>query len=525
MRRLVANERWLTARTAVVCGSLCAALLPACRKDDPSEIVFTGRPASTGTGAGATGGSAPSSGGTTPNTTGGSSNATGGAGSQGGTGARGGGGGSGATPASGGSGGTGNTTGSGAQGGTAHVGEGGTTHSEAGQGASSGGGDTGEGGSGAEGGAPPQTVPFTKQALLQSIAECSLGQYERFLTLAEDLAELAALARDVPSAEAEAAVRNAFLQAMASFQRVEVLRFGPAARSSEEPAAGRDLRDQIYAWRLGGRCNVDTELVSRSYTNPDFPTTSLINARGLGATEYLLFYPNPDNGCPSYFPLNQSGEWAALGADEIWTRRREYTAVVTDAIATRARELLDAWDPASQDFTHEFVAAGAGSSAYASQQAALNAVSNALFYVEKEVKDYKLGIPLALSPECTQATCPEALESQYAHISTQNIAENLEGFERLFRGCGEGGLRALGFDDWLVAVGAGDLSQRMLTALAGAKTAVAELDPPIEQALVSNTDRVLTVYYAVKALTDLLKTEFVTVLDLELPKSSEGDND
>jgi predicted lipoprotein len=513
--RQLASKRWLTARTAVVCGTLCAALLQACRKDDPREIVFTGRPASTGTGA--TGGSSPSSGGTAPNATGGS----GGTGSQGGTGAPGGSEGSGATPASGG---TGNTTGTGAQGGTTHVGEGGTTHAAAGQGASSGDGNTGEGGSGAEGGAP-QTVPFTKQALLQSIAECSLGQYERFLTLAEDLAEQAALARDVPSAEAEAAVRNAFLSAMASFQRVEVLRFGPAARNSEEPAAGRDLRDQIYAWRLGGRCNVDTELVSRSYASPDFATTSLINARGLGATEYLLFYPNPDNGCPSYFPLNESGAWAALGADEIWTRRREYTAVVTDAIATRARELLDAWDPASQNFTRELVSAGAGSSVYASQQAALNAVSNALFYVEKEVKDYKLGVPLALSPECTQSTCPEALESQYAHISTQNIAENLDGFERLFRGCGEGGVRALGFDDWLLAVGAGDLSERMLSALAGAKTAVTELNPPIEQALVSNTDRVFTVYYAVKALTDLLKTEFVTVLDLELPKSSEGDND
>jgi hypothetical protein len=35
----------------------------------------------------------------------------------------------------------------------------------------------------------------------------------------------------------------------------------------------------------------------------------------------------------------------------------------------------------------------------------------------------------------------------------------------------------------------------------------------------------MAVYTAFKGLTDLLKTEFVTVLNLELPKSTQGDND
>lgn len=516
MRTTVTKQRWPWTRLVLACGGVCVALFPACRKDNPSEQVFTGTPVFAGGGSaasGATGGSDPLAGGTSAMGRGGAGNAP----SSGGTDSRGGGGGSGAQPSSGG-------TGDGpAAGGTGDLGEGGTGVADAGRGASS--GNVGEGGSGAEGGAPAEAVPFTKEGLLQSIAECSLAEYERFLTLAEDLAEAAGLARDVPSVDADDAVRQAFLAAMASFQRVEVLRFGPLARSGEEPAAGRDLRDQIYAWRLGGRCNVDTELAANSYLAADFPTSSLINARGLGAAEYLVFYPNPDNGCPAYFPLNANGEWDALGADEIWARRRAYTAVVSEAVATRARELVDAWDPASQNFFTEFTSAGAGSGAYPSQQAALNAVSNALFYVEKEVKDYKLGVPLALSPECTQATCPETLESQFAHISTQNIAANLAGFGRLFRGCGQGGVRALGFDDWLVAVGASDLAERMLAALANVEQLVAELDPPIEQALVQHTDRVMGVYYAVKALTDLLKTEFVTVLDLELPTTSEGDND
>jgi predicted lipoprotein len=505
------SQSLVLAKRTFALGLVCAALLPTCRKDNPVENVFTGiRPGTPGNNSGGTGST---TGGTGPTGRGGSSSASGGSS---GTDAE-------AGSTNGGSGSGSNGGSAGASGGSTGMAEGGSTNGEAGRGAEAGHAAQGDAGSGAEGGAP-QTVPFTKQGLLRSIAECSVKQYEDFLSLAEDLAEEASLARDVPSAEADAAVKAAFLTAMASFQRVELLRFGPAARASEEPNVGRDLRDQIYAWRLGGRCNVDTELLAANYAAPDFAETSLINVRGLGAIEYLSFYPNPDNGCPSYFPMNANGEWAALGDDEVWRRRREYTAAISEGVAARARELIDAWDPASQNFFAALVDAGAGSSAYASQQAALNAVSNALFYVEKEVKDFKLGIPLALSPECPAAHCPEALESQFAGISTQNIAGNLDGFGRLFRGCGEG-VQALGFDDWLVAVGAEDLNARMLAALEGVERAVDELEPPLELALVPHTDRVMAVYVALKALTDLLKTEFVSVLDLERPKTTEGDND
>jgi hypothetical protein len=32
-------------------------------------------------------------------------------------------------------------------------------------------------------------------------------------------------------------------------------------------------------------------------------------------------------------------------------------------------------------------------------------------------------------------------------------------------------------------------------------------------------------YNAIKKITDVMKTEFITVLNLDLPKTSEGDND
>ncbi|HKO89724.1 MAG TPA: imelysin family protein, partial [Polyangiaceae bacterium] len=194
-------------------------------------------------------------------------------------------------------------------------------------------------------------------------------------------------------------------------------------------------------------------------------------------------------------------------------------------IAERAAALVNAFGPGGENFQAQLEGAGRDSKVYASEQAALNAISNALFYVDIEVKDWKLALPLGISPDCTSgSTCPEALESRFASISSPNIAANLRGFRAIFQGCGTD-YAGLGFDDWLSAVGREDLAKSMLVALSGAEAAVAGLDLTLEQTLVTDRATVQGVYDAVKKLTDLLKTEFVSVLDLDLPRVAEGDND
>jgi predicted lipoprotein len=308
---------------------------------------------------------------------------------------------------------------------------------------------------------------------------------------------------------------------MAAWQVLEVRRFGPAARKSEDPIGGQDLRDQVYAWPLGGRCNIETQLVSKGYAQSTF-ATQLINVRGLGTLEYLLFNDDANNGCPSYSALNAQGTWAALGLEEIRARKVEYARAVADDVLTHAKGLVKAWE--QDEFRGQLSDAGTASSRYPSQQAALNAVSNALFYVEVEVKDKKLALPLGISAECTSGLCPESFESQYAGLSTDNIRQNLLGFQGLFWGCGAHA-SGLGFDDWLREAGASDLEQRMAVAFAGAQKAFDELDPPLEQAIFTRPEAARAAYASLKQLTDLLKTEFVGALQLELPTGTETDND
>ena len=391
-----------------------------------------------------------------------------------------------------------------------------------GDGAAGTGGDTSQPSTSGDG-APAPTAPFTKAALLQAVSGCAMARYREFEADARTLAQATQAHADDPAGTGAKAAREAWLTAMASWQRAEQLRFGPAARTADP--GGQNLRYEIYVFPLANPCHVDQTIADKSYAAASFPT-SLSNARGLSAIEYLLFHTGSDNACSPSFAINANGTWAALTGAELAQRRAEYAAAAASDVLARATALVHAWEPGGGDFTSQLTAAGKASGVFAMDQDALNAVSDALFYVEHEVKDLKLGWPLGLVPDCLNSPdpCPGDVESRYARVSTDHLRQNLAGFRDVFEGCGPGH-SGLGFDDWLREVSAGDLATRMLDALAGAQRAVDTLSPPLEDALVSDIEAARAVHTAVKALTDLLKTEFVSVLDLELPASAEGDND
>lgn len=359
----------------------------------------------------------------------------------------------------------------------------------------------------------------TRGALLQSIATCHAELLTSFRQAADAFETAAAAAKNDAGARNDA--RLAWQNAMDIWQRAEVFQFGPAGLSNTP--GGQSLRDQIYSWPLVSRCLVEQNIVSKAYDSPNFSTSALVNMRGLAAAEYLLFYEGADNACSPATDINASGQWAALGTNELAARKAHYTAAIAMDLAGTARTLENAWKPQGGDFYNQFVNAGSSGSVYASDQAALNAVSDAMFYIEIAVKDLKLARPLGLM-DCDEATCPDAVESRYAKRSRVHIRNNLVGFKILMTGCAAGG--DIGFDDYLIAAKASTLAQKMTTNIELAIVAAdAVPQDDLAAALDTSPTTVLDLHTAVKGITDLLKTEFVSVLNLELPQTIEGDND
>jgi predicted lipoprotein len=378
-----------------------------------------------------------------------------------------------------------------------------------------------EGGSKPDGGNEPAQAEATRVELLKAVSACVQTSAREFQTAAGELKAATEALAAGPDAGTRQAAREAFHRAMEAWQVVEPMQLGPAAPRSMP--GGAELRDNIYSWPLVSRCAIEEQIVSRGYEAASFPTT-LVSRRGLYALEYLLFYEGSDTECSSSSVIVADGTWAALPSEEREARKRAYAAVVAALVRQVADQLVEAWEAGKGDFARTFETAGPGNAVYPSSQAALNSVSDALFYVEATVKDKKIARPLGLR-ECSADTCPELLESPFARRSKQNIAANLVGYRRLTEGCGAN-FEGMGFDDLLGAVGtealAAKLSERVLSAQA-ALQAIEEAD--LAQALVQDKASVRAVYDGRKGITDVMKTEMATVLDLELPATVEGDND
>ncbi len=379
------------------------------------------------------------------------------------------------------------------------------------------GGDSGTSGTAAE----IDAGTFDKSALLTAFGQCALGTYRDFSAAAGELDAAAKRADSEATAAARDAAREAWKKTIDAWQRAELFGFGPA--SSTGMPGGRDLRDPIYAWPLFNRCLIEQQLVDKTYEKPEL-ATALVNTRSLSAAEYLLFYEGTDNACTPSSMINGMGTWAALGPDEIAKRKFAYARALAADTLQRSTDLVAAWDPAQGNFVATLASAGPGQ-VYTSQQMAFNAVSNAFFYIDDFVKNMKLGVPAGFNPGCSAPPCLASVESPWAHRSKEHLKNNLLGFDRMLRGCAADG-SGLGWDDLLVAVGDEALSKKLVDALATSRAALdALVQPTLQDDLVKDAPGVKRLYDSLRVIVVLLKTEFVTVLDLELPKRVEGDND
>lgn len=311
--------------------------------------------------------------------------------------------------------------------------------------------------------------------------------------------------------------RTKFHALMDVWQRAETMIVGPAGAMGDV-AGGQDLRDSIYSWPLSNACRVDQEVLAQNYTMTDGLRSQPVPARGLDALEYLLYVETRENACRPNLSINTSGDWAALDDSEIESRRAAYALRVGQLVAEDIGALSDAWGEDGA-FRSEFVSPDSGDT-YRSTREALNALSDALFYLEKEVKDMKLAPPSGVS-ECIDPVCPDRRESLFANRSLDNVRSNLDGFESLFFGDDRGP----GFFELLKSVSAEDTAQAMEESLASVRAALGMVDGTMQDSLARGPDEMRNLHDVLRDLSTLLKTEFVTVLDLDLPQRAEGDND
>lgn len=382
-------------------------------------------------------------------------------------------------------------------------------------GAAAGGAGGGAGGAPMEPEAPePGTLTF-----LESLSDQVITPL--YSTLQTDATALKAaldgwLAAPDDAAALEAA-QAAYQTFMDGWQRADVIQVGPAAAGSRP--GGMRLRERIYSWPQVNPCRVDQEVGKGTTEAEDLGATRLVNVFGLDALEYLLFHAGDRNQCPLQVPPNSDGAWSDIGADGLPKARATYAVAVGAQIVRDVSTLNAEW----ATYKTQLISAGDGSTLYASRQEAYNDVFAGIFYLDLMVKDAKIGDVVGITAGCAAERCPENAESAWLGRDARNILENLRGAEAVLFGADAEGSR--GFVGLLEDRGADDLVADMRAAMDGALAAVEALQTPFSELATTDPAQLESAYADIKVLTDLLKTQFVTTLNLSVPAEGSSDTD
>ena len=368
----------------------------------------------------------------------------------------------------------------------------------------------------------PPTDGFDRRALLAHLAKNVLEPMQ--VAFAQDVAGLPAAITvhcDALDAGQGAATlpgaRAALAKAIDTWELPEAVLVGPAA------ADMNTLRGNIYGWPNLSPCEINRDVASRwadpaSYNiNAEFVST-----RSLLAIEFLLYPQDNNHNC---FGAPAGWDALAAGPDLARARCRLAQAIATD-VAAQSVALRTAWSSSGGGYVDELSDAGAGSS-IASAQAGLNLVSDGMFYIDSMVKDMKLGeaAGIALNVcDAVQMPCDREVELRFADRATYAIRANLTALRRVFTG--EGGTQpGPGFDDFLIGVGHPEVASRMTANLDAAIAKANALPDSFLTALSSNYADVVALHAAIKLFTDDMKSQFLTVLALDIPDDVATDND
>jgi predicted lipoprotein len=321
--------------------------------------------------------------------------------------------------------------------------------------------------------------------------------------------------------DAKLLAKESWRNAMNTWQQAEMMQLAPLTIGDGA------LRNNIYSWPIQNSCGVDLDVTyfkAGSVNGKPYDISKRTASRkSLLALEYLLFNDNLDHSCTgSTIPEN----WNNQTQQYRRIARCEYASEVAKDIKFSSETLLTAWLGNNADivgYANELKAAGSDGSEFETEHHAVNKLSDALFYMDIFTKSAKLAEPVGIElNKCGSQPCPEVVEALYSHHSLENIINNIQAFKLFIQGGGDNGI---GFRDYLIDVGDKATADSLDANIEQVLISTEAYQSTLAETLVTNPEQVVQTHTEVKNITDKLKSDFITSLALELPKTAAGDND
>jgi len=321
--------------------------------------------------------------------------------------------------------------------------------------------------------------------------------------------------------DAKTLAKESWRNAMNTWQQAEMMQLSPLLIGDGA------LRNNIYSWPTRNTCGVDLDVTyfkaGSVNGQPYNIATRTASRKSLLALEYLLFNDNLDHTCTG---STKPDSWNNQTEQYRKIARCEYAGEVAKDIETNSQTLLTAWLGNNADvvgYANELKAAGEAGSTFETEHHAVNKLSDALFYMDIFTKSAKLAEPLGIElNKCGSQACPDVVESKYSHHSLENIINNIQAFKKFIQGPSNDGI---GFRDYLIDVGDKTTADSLDENIERVLSATEAYQSSLAETLMTSPEQVEQTHSEVKNITDKLKSDFITSLALELPKTAAGDND
>ncbi|GKS69349.1 hypothetical protein W03_13530 [Nitrosomonas sp. PY1] len=263
--------------------------------------------------------------------------------------------------------------------------------------------------------------------------------------------------------------QNAWRNARLPWEQSEAFVFGPVDTNELDPALDSW---PINATDIQNIVKSDTPLTTKAVSTFD-PTL-----KGFHVIEYLLFGSNSNKA-----------------ASELTDRELAYLIAAASVLSNDAQALVDAWNPNDGNYLSVFSQAGAGSTAYPSQTAALQEMLIGMIGIADEVANGKLGRPL------TQQDA-NFIESRFSANSRSDFMNNIRGLLNVYTGnymLSEGP----GLDALVKSVNPA-LDEAIRDQIEKSIAAIYAIPQPFSESIINNRAQVQAAVDEVKALLSIL---------------------
>jgi len=320
-----------------------------------------------------------------------------------------------------------------------------------------------------------------------------LPEHQAFAAQADALASSVQVLVDAADADALARAQEAWRSTRKAYRTLDALHFGPgytlhiSERIDVAPAEPSDIEKLA-----SGNGSISDATVSKAGGHE----------KGFLGLEYLLF---PDAMADGPAPV--------LTDDDRAERRRELALAMAHEIAKSAHQLDDAWEPNAGGYIEQLKTAGAGSTQYANQRAAVDDMVGGVAYALEVIVGVRLAMPLGRKSDGTPD--PSLDPTPRSDSAVADMQASLAGIQAMYDG------------DGFSAVIRGKstkLDDTVLSKLSDVEAALSAIPTPFSRAVVDDTPLVKAAFDASSDLKKTWNTDVSSALGATLkPSDNDGD--